>query len=243
MASWIVHLRIAEQLLADLEGLAPSAFAIGNIAPDSGIPNEAWETFDPPAAVTHFKSTSAGGYKIDDLRFYQGYLLKEELRENPERYSFLLGYFFHLVTDNYWGERIGTPTRERYAQEFEADPEFIWEVKKDWYGLDFIYVRDHPDSLFWKVFLQSDMRESPLDFLPVEALHHRIDEIKENYQRKDEKIHALYERPYIYLSKDEMDAFVQDVSRALGEIYRYLTENRGDISGYSSALELPLFTG
>ncbi|MBN1303008.1 MAG: hypothetical protein JXA13_01130 [Anaerolineales bacterium] len=30
-------------------------FAIGNIAPDSGIPDENWENLEPPPEVTHFK--------------------------------------------------------------------------------------------------------------------------------------------------------------------------------------------
>jgi hypothetical protein len=43
MASWIVHLRIAENLLAKFPELDERQFAIGNIAPDSGWPDEKWE--------------------------------------------------------------------------------------------------------------------------------------------------------------------------------------------------------
>jgi len=46
MASWIVHLRIAELLLGMIDGLDAPYFAIGNIAPDSGIPDENWENFN-----------------------------------------------------------------------------------------------------------------------------------------------------------------------------------------------------
>ena len=241
MASWIVHLRIAEKLLEEIQGLDASMFAIGNIAPDSGMPDEEWKNFDPPPEVTHFTAKdNDDGLGIEDLRFYREYLAGESLDGDRERYSFRLGYFFHLATDNYWRERIDKPTRERYASEFEADDEFIWEVKKDWYGLDFIYVRDHPSSIFWRLFLKSEIQESYLDFLPQEALHHRVEEIKENYQRRDDKIQALYGRPYEYLSKEEMDKFVEEVSRALMEIHQYLSDGRREISEYSSALELPL---
>ena len=37
MASWMVHLRIADRLLDSLPGLSAVDFVVGNIAPDSGI--------------------------------------------------------------------------------------------------------------------------------------------------------------------------------------------------------------
>jgi len=40
MASRIVHLRIAEKLLGFIPDLEPDRFAVGNVAPDSGIPDE-----------------------------------------------------------------------------------------------------------------------------------------------------------------------------------------------------------
>src|SRR5262245_39081459 len=54
MGTWISHLRIAENLLAQIPGLDEVAFAYGNLAPDSGLPNADWTIFDPPKTVTHF---------------------------------------------------------------------------------------------------------------------------------------------------------------------------------------------
>ena len=56
MASWMVHLRIADILLDRIEGLDMNAFVLGNIAPDSGVPNEDWSVFTPPGNVTHFRT-------------------------------------------------------------------------------------------------------------------------------------------------------------------------------------------
>ena len=42
MASWMVHLRIADILLDQLPGLRPVEFIVGNLAPDSGVPNADW---------------------------------------------------------------------------------------------------------------------------------------------------------------------------------------------------------
>jgi len=241
MASWIVHLRIAENLLKTIPGLDPSLFAIGNIAPDSGLPDAEWKNFDPPVAVTHFTTEKEVVYDVEDLRFYRKYLVDKDVEENIKEYSFLLGYFFHLVADNLWRERIGLPTKTRFAPEFEANEKFIWEVKKDWYGLDFIYVRDHPNSIFWREFIGCEIKESYLDILPIAALQHRLNYIKEYYQRQDDKIQELYLRPYIYLSKEEMDEFVESVSQTLLDICQYLTTHRQDYPGISTALALPLF--
>jgi len=40
MASWMVHLRIADCLLDKFVHLDKTAFVMGNIAPDSGVPTE-----------------------------------------------------------------------------------------------------------------------------------------------------------------------------------------------------------
>ena len=86
MASWIVHLRIADRLLEHITGLDPAQFAIGNVAPDSGRPDEKWENFDPPGEVTHYQTPeSAGKIKvIEDLRFYPVYHTHLTLPTNRE---------------------------------------------------------------------------------------------------------------------------------------------------------------
>lgn len=55
MASWIVHLRIADQLLDQIPDLKSTEFVVGNIAPDSGIPNEDWSAYTPSPVLSHFK--------------------------------------------------------------------------------------------------------------------------------------------------------------------------------------------
>ncbi len=238
VASWIVHLRLAENLLGRLDGLDACAFAVGNVAPDSGVPDENWENFDPPPAVTHFQVT--GDKRSADLEFCRRYLAP--LRAAPRdaaRFSFLLGYFFHLVTDNLWFERIGMPTLARFAAEFEADPRFIWQVKRDWYGLDFAYVRSRPDSLFWTVFLGCEYEDSYLDFLPAEAVRRNLEYIKTFYQRTDEEVEVWYiQRPGLYLSEAEMDGFVHGATETLHSIYTRLWEQGAEVAGLASALWL-----
>ncbi|RPI85469.1 MAG: hypothetical protein EHM41_10835 [Chloroflexi bacterium] len=244
MASWIVHLRIAELLLEKIPGLDPSSFAVGNIAPDSGMPDEKWETFTPPTEVTHI-IPERGSNMCADLLFYRKYLVEDPLahrrgEKDGKRASFLWGYFSHLVTDNLWRVEIGLPTQEKYKEQFEADKDFIWEVKKDWYGLDFLYVREHPNSLFWRVFLNCSYNENYLDFLLIEGVQDRIRYIQDYYRRDDEKIEAALRRPFEYLSKQRMDRFVDEASDFLFRVYQNLVnENSGQEMGPSGILTAP----
>lgn len=60
MVSWMVHLRIADKLMDKIGNLDACAFILGNLAPDSGVPNEDWSVFTPPTNVSHFKSKVDG---------------------------------------------------------------------------------------------------------------------------------------------------------------------------------------
>jgi hypothetical protein len=117
-------------------------------------------------------------------------------------------------------------------------PNFRWEIKGDWYGLDFIYIRDHPDSFFWRVFLQAQPDAFDLDFVPKRALEHQLNYIKTWYQRQDEEIQAMYKRPYIYLSQADMDAFVLGASDNLYKAYQTLWPTPPDLTGKHSVLEV-----
>ena len=47
MASWMVHLRIADLLLEEYDTVEQTEFIMGNIAPDSGVPSEDWKYYTP----------------------------------------------------------------------------------------------------------------------------------------------------------------------------------------------------
>jgi len=240
MASWIVHLRIAENLLERLPDLEAEKFALGSVAPDSGKPDQKWEHFNPPTQITHFKDPQNGVEGLADLEFYRLYL--RPLRGRAERglVSFRLGYFCHLMTDTLWWERIDKPTRERWSAEFQADPDFIWEVKQDWYGLDFIHVRDHTDCIFWKTFLPARPELGGLDFLVPESLAWSVKHIQEYYQERGEKIEKLYQRPYVFLSRAQSDRFVEEACSRFERIYQYLWRDALPADGHLSSLALPV---
>ena len=58
MASWMIHLRVADLLLDRIPDLDETAFVMGNIAPDSGTVSPDWSRYFPPKSVSHFKMES-----------------------------------------------------------------------------------------------------------------------------------------------------------------------------------------
>ncbi|GAP16051.1 zinc dependent phospholipase C [Longilinea arvoryzae] len=239
MATWIVHLRIAENLLEQAPGLDESAFALGNIAPDSGIPDEKWEHFDPPPKVTHFQISDHPHYRSEDLRFYREHLLPLRGSEpDAALFSIRLGYFFHLVTDNLWYQQVGRPAVQRWRADFASDAAFWDEIKGDWYGLDHAYVRAHPGSLFWRVFVHCRYERDDLPFLPPEAVHRQLAYIQDWYRSDDAGIRAMLARPFEYLNQGQVDAFIEGASRKLAEIYRSLWVESAAVDGKISALEM-----
>lgn len=238
MCTWIGHLRIAENLLTRIEGLDPAQFALGNVAPDSGIPDAERKTFDPPVEVTHFQSADANTRDDHDLVFYRRYLRDIDPVSDPHRFSFRLGYFFHLIVDNLWSQRVGSPTKIKFPEQFSADADFIWTVKDNWYGLDFLHVRANPESIFWRVFLEAEPVAADLDFLPPDALTQQLTYIKNYYQRTDPDIQAMIDAPYIYFTKEEMDRFIEEATRDLHTIYNLLWYDHHDTSSLHSAVLL-----
>ena len=236
MATWIVHLRLAENLLDLIPNLDAGQFSVGNIAPDSGIPDENWENFDPPSNVTHFLSPEKEWVGSADSAFYKIHFSAIDMAKEKDHFSFHLGYFFHLLTDNLWREKIFIPTQERLSEEFAADSKFISKVKKDWYGLDLAYVRDHPDSLFWRVFLDAQPDACDLDFLPIAAVNQQLQYIKAFYKEYEKEIREFYFPPYIYLTQEEVDGFVDEVTQRLYRIYQALWVEKIPITDEKSIL-------
>ena len=238
MATWIVHLRIAERLLGELDAvLDESAFALGNIAPDPGIPDENWEHFDPPPRVTHFQ-VEHPRYRSADLAFYREHLLPlRTASPDAALFSLRLGYFFHLITDNLWYQQVGRPAWERWRGDFADDAAFWSEIKGDWYGLDHAYVRAHPESLFWRVFVGCRYERDDLPFLPPQAVRRQLAYIQDWYRSDDAEIRAMLARPFEYLSAAQAEAFVAGACEQLAAIYRRGWLEEEPVDAAVSALE------
>ena len=240
MGTWISHFRVAKRLLGALPGLGLAGIdaqvsVIGDVAPDSGRPNHDWTTFDPPKSVTHFLQPGEDEGRIRDLAFYRGYM--RPLDTQTPRFSFMLGYFVHLVTDNLWMHFIGEDTQAAFNSEFAQDRAATWErVKDDWYGLDHKYLRDHPGNVFERYVVAAPNPPSPFAFLPTDALAYRLDDLRESYSAPGE---FVLDRNYPYLAEATMDRVVEDRADAIGTLLaRLLT---GDVAA-DAAVSLRVLT-
>jgi hypothetical protein len=240
MATWMVHLRVADGLLKHIPGLDEAQFAIGNIAPDASVPDETLEFTSPPPEFTHYLKKQPL-YDLADMDFYRAYLGDLSPHDDPQTFAFRLGYFIHLLTDNLWNQKIGHPIQERFQKRLETNSSFAFDIKRAWYALDFIYARNHPDALFWRVFVDLKYDRHDLDFLSPEAVQRRVVSIQELYQRKDPDISAMIERSYAFLTGPELDKFIDETCDRLYQIYRTLWPDPVvAIFPYTSALEMPV---
>ena len=212
MASWMIHLRIADELLSRLEDIDETPFVVGNIAPDSGVPNADWSEFHPPKTATHFKKRNENGTYIDIDEFCDRYFDSELIKNyGKKEFSFFLGYYVHLLTDIRWIDTVGAALKADYKKEYATDKNaLIWRAKGDWYDLDFLYLTEHPDFRAFAIFEHAVGFENEfMDMFGKDAFDNRREYIC-NYYRGD--AHGDLYREYKYLSKKQADSFVKETS-------------------------------
>jgi len=204
MATWMAHIRIAEHLMQAHPALDNDAFLIGNIGPDCGVPNEDRSAFTPDKSITHWMPD---GKTIDAASFLHQY--KAAMQTEP----FYIGYYCHLITDIEWGKLFRRKKQEPlHAEGFAQDKDFIWTIKKDWYGLDQLYVQSHPQSVFHTRFAHIKTFENTyFDYYAPHAFTRQIQHITNFYQSATVDTNYVYR----YLSQDEMDTFVIETAALL----------------------------
>ena len=101
MATWYTHYRIANALYDLNPVLDKTAFIFGNLAPDSGLFISSLN-YDPCADITHYTKGSDKAL-IKPLRLLDEYLPRVK---NLAEYSFILGYFTHLLTDKLYSNFV-----------------------------------------------------------------------------------------------------------------------------------------
>lgn len=212
MASWMVHLRIADALIDKITDLDPAAFVMGNIAPDSGVPNSDWSAFSPPKSVTHYHVPVAGSKsnRIDIDAFCADYFSQQQIQFYGNRaYSFFLGYYAHLLTDMEWSNKITAPLKNLYPKEYaENKRALIEKVKADWYDLDFRFLLENPDFRAFQIYEQAvGFQNEYMQEFSADAFDNRRDYIC-GFYHSDE--HGVLYREYPFLNPEQADRFVQE---------------------------------
>lgn len=222
MATWIVHLRVTERLLKSIDNLDEKLFIMGNLAPDSGVQNKDYTAYTPPSWVSHYKEEGEISHTAIHPEWFVEQFLKEEQIKNytKAQYSFYLGYLCHLLTDILWGKNIWYPCEEKYREQLEENKKkFVGKVKRDWYDLDFLYLKNDPDFSMFRILKTIGYFDNGyMDIFPKNAFEYRKNSIIEFYEGKREGL----EREYKYLTKERVDEFVTE---AAGQVLE-------DLKGY-----------
>lgn len=206
MASWMIHLRIADQLLDQLD-VQPTEFVVGNIATDSGVPNEDWSIFTPSYSISHFKDEKGN---INADHYAAQYFAAEQQRAyDHKQFSFYLGYLTHLLTDQLWGSKIAKPSFSRYRDPSTGKCPIVDKIKDDWYDLDYLYLQNNPDFRAFRIYDNAaGFLNIYLDFFSADAFDNRRQYITWFYRQPNDHLH----RDYPYLSARQADAFVEEAS-------------------------------
>ena len=208
MASWMIHLRIADKLLDKIPNLSPIEFLMGSMAPDSGVPNEDWSSFSPSTAISHYRVDDGKGRKIIEVhRYVENYFTPEHQKSyNDQQYSFYLGYYTHLLTDVLWSELVAWPVRKQF-------PQATWdEIKEDWYDQDFLYIKKHPGFRAFRAYLGSvGFVNRYMSFFATDAFDNRREYITSFYLQEKEGL----DREYRYLTESTADQFVEEATRRI----------------------------
>ena len=211
MASWMVHLRIADGLLDRIPQLSAVDFVVGNIAPDSGVPNGDWSEFTPSVIVSHFRVDHSIPKNICIPAFVERYFTPaQRARYSPAQNSFFLGYLVHLMTDQLWSAQVVNALKERFPDQWQADRQgLIARAKEDWYDLDYKYLRQHPDFRAFQIYKNAAGYENCFmsEFAP-DAFDNRRQYVTSFYLEENDHL----DREYPYLTEGQMDGFVLDAS-------------------------------
>ena len=202
MATWIVHLRIADKFLKNIRHNCRKEFVIGSVSPDCGYgEKDSNGNFNPPPEVTHW---APGGIKkhcrCND--FSKRYLKNKE--RNPD-YYFYLGYYVHLLTDVMWSAMVYMPTRKKYADQYKKNPDYLKTIKQDWYDLDFKFLRENPAFEPYTILKSNRQVKDYLPYYEKGQLSSQVCCIADFY--RDFKNYNV-DREYPFLNEESVNNFV-----------------------------------
>jgi len=174
MASWIVHLRVAEKVAKKISGFEDELFWIGNIAPDSGTWDARVKNYVPSPKISHWCETDSKK-TIQPDRFYIENL---EGKHQQKDALFYWGYYCHLITDVMWGDEIHYPI----VDEFEKNPEMVSEnmkqYRKEQAYIDAVFL-DHNEKFEALASLRkaAPIKNKWFDYFETEAMEQKRSEI------------------------------------------------------------------
>lgn len=226
MASWVTHLIIADKVMIQCPELHRRGFCVGNIAPDCNVENEDWTTFTPSRETTHWMN---GERKLatDCDAFCNEYILKyKDKIQSREQYSFLLGYYAHLITDAafQWYIRDEKRVIDTWIRIYEDENLRLRAMgyPKDWDSVKKLipknvrmheintmeaeYLRDNPTSGYLTEILPLTEFPDYIDYLPHGCIVRKIG-VMGYLPEIDESL-----TKWVAMSREEFTSFVDNTA-------------------------------
>lgn len=171
MATWIMHLRVAEKLKDIFSDLDIAAYYVGAIAPDSGKMVDDF-TYVPTKDVSHWKREGVSYEQrfLDNTEFYKKYCLSQT---DKFKKSLCLGYFVHILTDTIYVRDIIHPYIAKHGWDFwKAN---ITNIRKGWYEIDFRFLAENENYLPYELLKTvKPFDNSFLDYFAPNDVYERI---------------------------------------------------------------------
>ncbi|MBE6692655.1 MAG: hypothetical protein E7586_04950 [Ruminococcaceae bacterium] len=216
MATWIMHLRVAEKLLNQtalaefFKDIDEKAYYVGSIAPDSGTMVGEF-TYIPPKDTSHWKrdEVSYDQRFLDNREFYVKYYLDE-----PDLFkkSLFLGYYLHILTDTIYVRDIIHPYIDKMGKPFWR--ENILGIRKGWYEIDFRFIANNPNYRPFALLKEvKPFENSYLDYFGKTDIYNRVQNAIELYSNpKTDPKCEFFTHPEEY-TDELIDKMVDEISQ------------------------------
>lgn len=227
MANWITHTIVADILFERYSNLDERAFCVGNVAPDCNMPSG--KNFIPPREITHFmdgKDKLSARYDL----FFEKYIENQSFASN-EKYSFLLGYYTHLITDVEYMRFCRDPEQlSRIFSRVRRHPEMAkvlaggeenFMALRNAFGkkrifsdivlMENAYLKMNPDCSYNRILRNIEFFPNYLDFFPENYYAEKISMMISEYDCAPKTA----EEEYIFFTEEEYKNYLSQTSRLI----------------------------
>lgn len=140
MASWLTHIRIAEQIKKNIKAIDEKYLVLGSIAPNLYI-NKEGKNLNVDDVLEFF--SNGKNKKVRVKEFYELYMMPEKIiKKSDQTRSFLWGYYFNLISENYW---------EYEYHNYSNKKEQISELVEEMIALDFVFLNEYGNEIIQKI--------------------------------------------------------------------------------------------
>ena len=243
MAEWVTHLMVADKVLERCPWLHRRGFCVGNIAPDCNVENEDWTQFTPPRKVTHWMQDQRKTAADCEPFYNENVTGRCGQIAGKEQFSFLLGYYAHLITDAEFQRCIRDEERVAAVwRRIDAHPVLgvkgaamprNWDSVKllisreeryrDLAALEAEYLEANPGSGYLTEILPLKEYPDYIDYLPAGSIVRKIG-VMGSLPRK-----GTGEETYIGFSREEYSRFVSGAVELV--LQQFAKKNAEEICG------------